>query len=136
MTPRRFDMKFVVKAGIAAVCAALIAGAGVVQPTSAQQPPAATTTPHTMPAQPGPGMGRQMMHGGMGRGMQQGTGSGAAGQCCTDQQMMQMGQQMKTIGQQMINRRANMQDEQKIGRQMIDMGQQMENMGHQMTNEH
>jgi hypothetical protein len=88
-------MKLIVKAGIAA---ALIAGAGMVQSTSAQQqPPAATTTPQTTPAPPGRGMGQQMMHGGVGRGMQQGTGSQSTGQCCTGQQMMEMGQQMKTM---------------------------------------
>ena len=48
-------MTCIIKAGIAVACGALIAGAGITQPALAQQqPPAATTTPQTTPAQPGP----------------------------------------------------------------------------------
>ena len=82
-------MKLIVQTGIAAACAGLIGLAGF--PPSApaqQQPPAAAGTPSTTPMAPGPGMGREMMQGrGMGRGMAQpGTGSNAAGQCCSGQQ--------------------------------------------------
>jgi hypothetical protein len=147
---RRFDMKTVVKAGIAAACGTLIGAVGMVQSTGAQQqppattttpkttqPPAASTTPPTTPMQPGPGMGRQMMQGqGMGRRMmQQGTGSEGTGQN-SGQQMMHMGQQMRTMGQQMMSGRANVQEQELVGRQMMDMGPQMQNMGQQMVNEH
>jgi hypothetical protein len=145
-------MKTVVKAGIAAACGALIGAVGMIQPTGAQQqpgastttpqtaqPPAATTTPQTTPAQPGPGMGRQMMQQGQGMGRQmmqgQGTGHQMEGQV-TDQQMMNMGQQMRTMGQKMMGLHATVQEQEQMGRQMMDMGQQMENMGHQMATEH
>ena len=132
-------MKRIVPTGIAAACAGLIGIAGF--PLSApaqQQPPAAAGTPPMTPMAPGPGMGREMMHGqGMGPGMAQpGTGSNAVGQCCSGQQMMQMGEQMRTMGQRMTGHHAGAKDEQQMGRQMMDMGQQMENMGHQMMSEH
>jgi hypothetical protein len=132
-------MKLFVRTGIAAACGALIAVSGAIQPGSAQQQqqqPAATTAPQT-PVQPGPGMGREMMHGpGMGPGMAQpGTGSNA-GQCCSGQQMTHMGEQMRTMGRKMMGGHTTTQEQQQMGRQMMDMGQQMENMGHQMPAEH
>src|SRR5215472_6608133 len=133
---KEVDMKRIVRTGIAASCAGLIGIAGL--PLSApaqQQPPAATNTPSMAPMAPAPGMGREMMRGqGMGRGMAQpGTGSNAADQCCSGQQMMQMGEQMRTMGQRMTGHHATAQDEQQMGRQMMDMGQQMQNMGRQMS---
>lgn len=71
-------MAIITKSGLGFASATLIAAACLVAPVAAQQPPAAgSTPPQAAPAQPGPGMGSQMMQ----RGMEQGRmGQGMAGQ--------------------------------------------------------
>lgn len=107
-------MKFIVKAGIAAACGALIGAVGMVQSGFAQQqPPAATATPQTAPTQSGPVTGEEMMKMG--------------------QHMMDMGRQMMEMGHQHPGP-ATEQQMPKMGQQMKDTGQNMTKMGDQMMN--
>lgn len=64
-------MKVIVNTVVIAACAALIGGIGAVPLVWAQQP-STTPAPQAAPAQPGPGMGQQIM--------QKGMDHGAAGQ--------------------------------------------------------
>ncbi len=71
-------MATITKSGLALASATLIAVVGLAAPVAAQQPPAAgATPPQAAPAQPGRGMGSQMMQRGMERGRM---GQGMAGQ--------------------------------------------------------
>ncbi len=76
-------MKVIMKTAVIIACAALIGGIGAVPLVWAQQP-STTPAPQAAPAQPGPGMGQQMM--------QKGMDHGAAGH--------NMGKQMEQKGQQ------------------------------------
>ncbi len=77
-------MKAIVKTAILAASVALIGSVGAVSSGWTQQQPGAAPAPQATPAQPGPGMGQQMM--------QQGMEHGKAGQ--------NMGKQMEEKGHQ------------------------------------
>ena len=82
-------MTIMAKPGFTAVCAALIAAVALVSPATSQQPPASSTSPQVTPAQPGSGMGQQMM--------QQGKEHGQAGQSM-GAEMMQLGMERGRMG--------------------------------------
>lgn len=89
-------MAIITKSGLARASATLIAVVGLVAPAAAQQPPAAgATPPQAAPAQPGPGMGSQMMQ----RGMEQGRmGQGMAGPGMMGNDMMGSGMKQMMMG--------------------------------------
>lgn len=90
-------MAIITKSGLARASATLIAAVGLVASAGAQQqPPAAgSTPPQAAPAQPGPGMGSQMMQ----RGMEQGRmGQGVAGPGMMGSDMMGSGMKQMMTG--------------------------------------
>jgi len=94
--PWRFTMAIITKSRLARASATLIAAAALVASAAAQQPPAAgSTPPQAAPAQPGPGMGSQMMQ----RGMEQGRmGQGMAGPGMMGSDMMGSGMKQMMMG--------------------------------------
>ncbi len=83
-------MTIMAKPRFTAAGAALIAAVALVSPAASQQPPApGSTSPQVTPAEPGPGMGQQMM--------QQGKEHGQAGQSM-GAEMMQRGMERGRMG--------------------------------------
>jgi hypothetical protein len=83
-------MTIMAKPRLTAAYAAFIAAVALVTPATSQQPPASgSTPPQVAPAQPGPGMGQQMM--------QQGKEHGQAGQSM-GAEMMQRGMEQGRMG--------------------------------------